>query len=278
MRTIELVPGVRSSVIGFGCAPILGSVDAARARRAVQLALDCGVTHFDVARSYGYGEAERFLGQILRGRRSDVVIATKFGIEATPAASLLRIAKPIVRSLLARRKRSQGGTTAGATAGFQPGRIFVRRAPLTVRTLRRSLEKSLGCLRTDYVDCLFLHEPREAVVEIDDLAAEAARLKQAGRIRAWGIAFNYEDRAIHDAYLDRFDVLQFNNSPGAPHYPEVLASRQSAANVFFSPLRGSGSAQAGSELLRTMISDFSRSVVLCSMFSESHIRENTSVA
>ena len=42
MRTVELVPGIKSSALGFGCAPILGAVDGAVARRALAVALDEG--------------------------------------------------------------------------------------------------------------------------------------------------------------------------------------------------------------------------------------------
>ena len=57
MKKVELVKGIQSSVLGFGCAPILGSVGAKTATRAIDCAIDCGITHFDLARSYGYGEA-----------------------------------------------------------------------------------------------------------------------------------------------------------------------------------------------------------------------------
>ena len=62
MKQIELSTGISSSVLGFGCAPILGSVDGRTAARAVACALDNGITHFDLARSYGYGAAEGFIG------------------------------------------------------------------------------------------------------------------------------------------------------------------------------------------------------------------------
>ena len=72
------------SRIGFGCDPIgghaWGAVDADEAIRAISAAIDCGVTLFDTADCYGLGESERLLGKALRGRRDDVVIASKFGV------------------------------------------------------------------------------------------------------------------------------------------------------------------------------------------------------
>ncbi len=97
MRTVELVRGIKSSVVGFGCAPILGSVDGKKAKRAIHLALDNGINHFDLARSYGYGEAEKFVGKLLKGKRNEVVLASKFGIRANWKATLLRPVKPILR-------------------------------------------------------------------------------------------------------------------------------------------------------------------------------------
>src|SRR3990170_3473308 len=99
MRTIELVKGIHSSVLGFGCAPILGSVDSKKAQRSLDFALACGINHLDLARSYGYGEAEHFVGTVIKNRRDKLVLASKFGIVANWKAKLLRPIKPIVRLL-----------------------------------------------------------------------------------------------------------------------------------------------------------------------------------
>jgi aryl-alcohol dehydrogenase-like predicted oxidoreductase len=72
------------SRLGFGCDPMgghaWGAVDAGEAARAIQEAVDSGVTLFDTADCYGLGESERLLGKALRGRRDKVVIASKFGV------------------------------------------------------------------------------------------------------------------------------------------------------------------------------------------------------
>lgn len=57
-----------------------GEVDDAESVRAIQRALDLGITFFDTAPAYGTGHSERLLGQALASRRDDVVISTKFGI------------------------------------------------------------------------------------------------------------------------------------------------------------------------------------------------------
>src|SRR5947207_2157953 len=88
---------VRTSVLGFGCGSVMGRVGKSDSLRAMGAAWDAGITLFDTARSYGFGEAEAVLGQFLRGKRDQAVIATKFGIAAQPLSPVKRIALPIVR-------------------------------------------------------------------------------------------------------------------------------------------------------------------------------------
>ena len=72
--------GLRASRVGLGCNNFGGRVDLEGTRAVVDAALDVGVTFFDTAEVYGNGgDIERFLGQVLDGRRDQVVLATKFG-------------------------------------------------------------------------------------------------------------------------------------------------------------------------------------------------------
>src|SRR5205807_2674411 len=96
-------------------------------------ALDRGITHFDTARMYGVGQAEVALGEFLAGRRDQVTVATKVGLVPPPSA---------FRVLPGRLLR---------------GPLGVRRG-FDLRSVQRSLDRSLKALRTDYVDLLFLHE------------------------------------------------------------------------------------------------------------------------
>lgn len=286
MRTVELAPGVRSSVLGFGCAPILGSVDGATARRAIAVALDAGVTHFDLARSYGYGSAEAFVGRCLRGQRDRVVIATKFGITATPAARLTAPLKPMVRLLrkaLGRRPVTAATSPAlvapHASAAPKMADFFHRRLPITPELMRASLEKSLRALQTDYVDCLFIHEPRGTVGGVEDLAALAAALKQEGKIRAWGLASAYADLSAQTALTPRLDVLQFDLPPDLPGRRRAQAAYATKPVIVFSPFRQAPDVPGGArvshaDILQGLWHDFPRSVVLCSMFNPVHIEAN----
>jgi aryl-alcohol dehydrogenase-like predicted oxidoreductase len=68
------------SVVGLGCNNFGSRLDLDRTHEVVDAALDAGVTFFDTADIYGSGGgSERFLGEILEGRRDEVVLATKFG-------------------------------------------------------------------------------------------------------------------------------------------------------------------------------------------------------
>jgi len=81
---VELVDlgesGLRVSRVGLGCNNFGGRIDLEATRAVVEAALEVGVTFFDTAAIYGNGgDSERFLGEVLEGRRDEVVLATKFG-------------------------------------------------------------------------------------------------------------------------------------------------------------------------------------------------------
>ncbi|MGI9115400.1 MAG: aldo/keto reductase [Chthoniobacterales bacterium] len=72
------------SVVGLGCNNFGWRIDANATAAVVDAAIDAGVNFFDTADRYGKGLSEEFLGRALGGRRDDVVIATKFGMEMEP--------------------------------------------------------------------------------------------------------------------------------------------------------------------------------------------------
>ena len=99
MKKIELVEGINASVIGFGCSPIMGPVDSKTGKYAIDMAIEYGVNYFDVARSYGYGEAKGFLGKTLKSKKNEVYISTKFGIKPNWKANSFKKLKPIIGSM-----------------------------------------------------------------------------------------------------------------------------------------------------------------------------------
>jgi aryl-alcohol dehydrogenase-like predicted oxidoreductase len=68
------------SRVGLGTNNFGRRVDLERSRAVVDAALAAGVTHLDTADVYGGGDSERFIGEILQGRRDAAVVATKFGM------------------------------------------------------------------------------------------------------------------------------------------------------------------------------------------------------
>jgi len=69
------------SVVGLGCNNFGMRIDAAATQAVVDAAIDAGINFFDTADIYGGTHSEVYLGQALKGRRSEVVIATKVGMK-----------------------------------------------------------------------------------------------------------------------------------------------------------------------------------------------------
>ncbi|MGI8713451.1 MAG: aldo/keto reductase [Solirubrobacteraceae bacterium] len=73
--------GLQASVIGLGCNNFGRRIDVAATRAVVDAALQEDVTFFDTADIYGRGQSEEYLGEVLQGRRDQVLLATKFGMD-----------------------------------------------------------------------------------------------------------------------------------------------------------------------------------------------------
>ncbi|MFF3651673.1 aldo/keto reductase [Streptomyces sp. NPDC002181] len=152
MRYIPLgSSGLQVSAVGLGCNNFGGRLDAQATRAVVDAALDAGITLLDTADIYGgRGGSERHLGQALKGRRDQVVLATKFGYAGM-------------------------SMEYGPAAGSLGGRAYVRRA----------VEESLRRLDTDHIDLYQLHSPDPATPVAETLAA-LTELVAEGKIRYIG--------------------------------------------------------------------------------------------
>jgi aryl-alcohol dehydrogenase-like predicted oxidoreductase len=281
MKKIKLFEDIESSVIGFGCAPILGAVDSKIAKEAINLALELGVNHYDLARSYGYGEAEKFVGKLLMPNRKNIVISSKFGIKANFKAKLFRPLKPLARDIIDAKKKyfakSNDEKINKSNKTNKISNVFHNRIELNPREMTLSLEESLKSLKTDYLDYYFIHEPVDKILNIEELLETGIKLKKAGKIRAFGIAFMQSETENHSSYLDEFDILQYNNSPGIKGYDELIKKRGAASNIFFSPINGGDIKLSAEQKLLKLHQDFPKSVILCSMFNKKHIQNNVSI-
>ena len=280
MRKVELIKGISSSVLGFGCAPIQGSIDAKTAKYALDFAIEHGINHLDLARSYGFGEAEGFVGKLIKGKRHEMVLASKFGIKPNWKASLLKSVKPIIRTIRNRGKKSEikPAVPAPTSVTSIAGGFLERIVPLRSKDMRSSLEKSLKELKTDYLDYFFIHEPHETLTYFEELQETAEILKTEGKIRAWGIAYAQSQQHLHQSYINAFDVLQFNKPPELADYDKLVSARGMEPNILFSPMRGGADNMKPTEKLKQLLDDFPNSVVLCSMFNVEHIKQNILIA
>jgi aryl-alcohol dehydrogenase-like predicted oxidoreductase len=86
--------GLEVSALGLGCmgmSGVYGPSDEATNLRVLNAALDIGINFLDTADSYGVGANERLLSQVLKTRREEIVLATKFGQVRSPEGALLGI-------------------------------------------------------------------------------------------------------------------------------------------------------------------------------------------
>lgn len=191
--------------LGFGCSALTGT-SRKTAERLLGTAFDSGIRHFDVARYYGYGEAEGILGGFLKTRREEVTITTKFGIQPprrSPALGIaVRAGRRILRMLPSARKMVQA-----RTQGLVQGGAF------SVDDARSSLDTSLRELGTDHVDFYLLHEYVADGRPVDDLVEFLEGAVRAGKIGRFGIGTGFENiLAALRAEPRLCDVLQFENN------------------------------------------------------------------
>ena len=197
--------GIRATPLGFGCATLFRASDPAHRSRLLHAAYEAGIRHFDVAPMYGLGRAEPELGSFTRAHRSEVTIATKFGIRPTLAARGMAYAQRPVRRMLESKPTIREQARAHAAT---PSRLLYDRGGYDARRARRSLQRSLRALKTDYVDLLLLHDPLPGSVRSDEVSAFLEDARAAGLIRSWGIAGAPETTGEVARSFPRIPVLQ----------------------------------------------------------------------
>ena len=155
--------GLVASVVGLGCNNFGRKVDADGTRAVVDAAFDVGITLFDTADTYGtpHGSSEELLGAALKGRRDDIVLATKFGMD-------------------------MAGMN-GPDHGARGSRSYIIRA----------VEASLRRLDTDYIDLYQIHTPDPAT-PIDETLSALDDLVHSGKVRYLGNS-NFAGWQIVDA-------------------------------------------------------------------------------
>lgn len=143
--------GLEASALGFGCMSLSGVYGAADDNEAIALiheALDRGVTMLDTADMYGFGHNEELVGKAIRGRRHDVVLATKFG-----------------------------------NLGGRGGKVADGRPEYVVSACEASLKR----LGVETIDLYYQHRI-DPTVPVEDTVGAMSRLVEQGKVRALALS------------------------------------------------------------------------------------------
>ena len=177
--------GLEVSELVLGTWPLGGGKDWSGvsekdAMAAIECMLDAGVNFIDTAPTYGLGDAERRLGEALKGRRDKVILQTKFGSH-WPHKEKLPGDKPI-----------------------HDGRKEI---------VYQMIDESLERLQMDYVDIFMMHWPDTSFgTPFSETAEALENLKAQGKIRFVGVS-NFELNRLEEAEdLNIIDFVQYGYS------------------------------------------------------------------
>ncbi|MFJ5699255.1 aldo/keto reductase [Arthrobacter sp. NPDC093139] len=151
--SVHLGDGLHVSPLGFGgmaLTPVYGEVDPVEALRTLHHAVDAGMSFIDTADIYGGGSNEELIGRLLKDRRNDVQLATKFALVGNPHA------------------------------GYRDVRGD---APYVKAAVDRSLQR----LGTDVIDLYYMHR-RDVRVPISETVGAMAELVREGKVRHLGLS------------------------------------------------------------------------------------------
>lgn len=200
--------GLQVSEIGFGAWAIggdaWGPVEDTASLRAMERALDLGVTFIDTADVYGNGHSETLVAKVIKGRRDQVIVATKGGLLGHHRDPKL---EPVYD---------------------QPEKVIA------------AFENSLRRLQTEYIDVYFDHLWWHTPRETEAFLTAFAQLKQDGRVRAVGVStddFAYVQAFNRDGTLDvvQLDYSLLNRKAEAQLLP--YCQEQGIGVVVRGPLR-----------------------------------------
>jgi aryl-alcohol dehydrogenase-like predicted oxidoreductase len=199
------VANMAVSAIGLGCmgmSEFYGAIDEAQSLATLEAACAAGVTLFDTADSYGIGHNEELLGRFLKGKRSEVQVATKFG--------------------LVRRAGS-----------------YERRVDNSPAYILEACEASLRRLGIDCIDLYYIHRLNLEQTPLEESLGALARLVEQGKVRHIGLCEVSPHTLRRAAALHPIAAVQSEYSLWTrdPEQGVLAAAREVGATFFaYSPL------------------------------------------
>lgn len=203
MNTIKIgksdinTPFMAMGTWAIGGGTVWGENDDKLSVRTIDEAIDCGITWFDTAPVYNLGHSEEVVGKALKGKRHNVLISTKCGLEwdyETPVFHKVMEGRNVYRDLSA-------------------------------KGIRKNLEDSLRRLQTDYIDIYYTHWQTSdfALYPLEETVGVLTELKKEGKIRAIGASNVTEDIIKGYCSLGQLDVIQEKYSILDSHIRSELA-------------------------------------------------------
>ncbi|MCK6264905.1 aldo/keto reductase [Vibrio sp. ZSDE26] len=190
MKTREIgKSGIEASVIGLGTWAMggwmWGGTDEKAAIEAIHASLDNGVSLIDTAPAYGLGVSEEIVGKAIKGKRDQVVLATKCGLV--------------------------WHTNKGNHFFDENGKPVHRY--LGADAIQHEVEQSLKRLQTDYLD-LYITHWQDPTTPVEETMEALLSLKKAGKIRAIGISnanqaelAKYQSCGVVDAVQEKYNLI-----------------------------------------------------------------------
>jgi aryl-alcohol dehydrogenase-like predicted oxidoreductase len=269
--------------LGFGCASIMGRIDKKSSLKALDFAYEHGIRYFDTARSYGWGDGEKFLGEFLKTKqREDYAVTTKCGLlpqaRSNFKSSIRALGRKMISSIPVSRKLVQGI----ASNYVRPSSSF------DLSSLAESFHTSLRELDIEYVDTLLLHNFTlncNNVNEILDLFTgfcKEGKLKKIG-VSTEGDRLNDKLNLIDANFLNEQFILQI---PATVNLG--LEEKYNSVNKIIHSLFRPGSEVTSkldsidpvrdptTSLFQYYAESIQPSVIVCSMFNLENIKKNIS--
>jgi aryl-alcohol dehydrogenase-like predicted oxidoreductase len=218
---------IKTSSLGFGCSLLTRHHTIRAAIDNLNCAFESGITHFDVANVYGFGQAETILGKFANGKRDRITITTKTGLQGR---QLPLWALPLVnRARAVAKKLVQGnGTASAALTNMQPAGSFNK------ATIVENLNNSLKKIKTDYIDFYLLHEATIGHANNEEVIDCLDQCKKQGKIRYAGIA-SYADSIKNEygALNSFYKVVQHNDSPFTEYSRALPVTEQDRLRIIY---------------------------------------------